>query len=85
MKFNLVSCMESGCLAHGVPCVEFAIGSKAKNKIGTDKHTAIDSDVDTRLVNAKHFFQMARKRDHKGYVWIPRVLSTDCTSKVSRT
>ena len=24
---------------------------------------------------------MARKRDHEGYIWIPRVLSTDCTSK----
>ena len=83
MKFNSALCIESGCLARGVPCVEFAIGSKAKNRIGTDKLTAVDSDIniDIKLVNAKHFFQMARKRDHKRYIWIPRVLSTDCTSK----
>ena len=82
MKFNLASCMKSGCLAHGVPCVEFAIGSKAKNRIGMDKLTAVDPrDIDIKPVNAKHFFQMARKKDHKGYIWILRVLSTDCTSK----
>ena len=82
MKFNSASCMESRCLARGVPCVKFAIGSKAKNKIGTDKLTAIDpGDIDIKPVNAKHFFQMAQKRDHERYIWIPRVLSTDCTSK----
>ena len=83
MKFNLASCIESGCLARGVSCVEFAIGSKAKNRIGADKLTAVDSDVDIDIqpVNAKHFFRIARKRDHEGYIWIPRVLSTDCTSK----
>ena len=82
MKFNSAACMESGCLAHGVLCIEFAVGSKAKNRIGTDKLTAIDpGSVDIKPVNAKHFFQMARKRDHEGYIWIPRVLSTDCTSK----
>ena len=82
MKFNSASCMESGCLARGVPCVEFAMGSKAKNRIGTDKLTAVDpGDIDIKPVNAKHFFRMAQKRDYKGYIWIPRVLSTDCTSK----
>ena len=75
--------MESGCLARGVPCIEFAVGSRgAKNRIGTDKLTAVDpGDIDIKPVNAKHFFRMARKRDHEGYIWIPRVLSTDCTSK----
>ena len=49
--------MESGCLAHGVPCIEFAMGSKTKNRIWTDKFTAIDpGSVDIKLVNAKHFF-----------------------------
>ena len=70
MRFNSAACIESGCLAHGVPCVEFAIGSKAKNRIGVDKLTAIDSDIDINIrpVNAKHFFQIARKKDHKGYI-----------------
>ena len=82
MKFNLASCMESGCLARGVPCVEFAIGSKAKNRIGTEKLTAVEpGDIDIKPVNAKHFFRMACQKDHEGYIWIPRVLSTDCTSK----
>ena len=82
MKFNSAACMESGCIACGVPCVEFAIGSKAKNRIGTDKLTAMDpGDINIKPVNAKHFFRMARKKDHEGYIWIPRVLSTDCTSK----
>ena len=82
MKFNSASCIESGCLARGVPCVEFAISSKAKNRIRTDKLTAVDpGDIDIKPINAMHFFQIARKRDHKGYIWIPRVLSTDCTSK----
>ena len=83
MKFNSALCMESGFLARGVPCVKFAIGSKAKNRIGADKLTAVnpDIDIDIKLVNAKHFFRMARKRDHKGYIWILRMLSTDCTSK----
>ena len=60
MKFNSASCMESGCLARGVPCVEFAIGSKAKNRIRTEKLTAVDpGDIDIKPVNAKHFFRMA--------------------------
>ena len=59
------------------------MSSKAKNRIGTDKLTAVNSDIDINIrpVNAKHFFRMAWKKDHKGYIWIPRVLSTDCTSK----
>ena len=82
MKFNSASCMKSGCLAHGIPCVEFAIGSIAKNRIGADKLTAVDpGDIDIKLVNAKHFFQMVKKKDHKSYIWIPRVLSMDCTNR----
>ena len=69
MKFNSASCIESRCLARGVPCVEFAIGSKTKNRIGTDKLTAVDpGDIDIKPVNAKYFFRMARKTDYKGYI-----------------
>ena len=81
LRFNSAACIESGCLTHGVPCVEFAIGSKAKNRIGTEKPTAIDSDIDIKPINAKHFFRIARKKDHQGYIWISRVLNTDCTDK----
>ena len=58
MKFNSALCMESGCLAHGMLCVEFAIGSKAKNRIGLNKFTAVDSgdiNIDIKPVNPKHF------------------------------
>ena len=74
--------MESECLAHGIPCVKFAVGSKAKNKIGIKKLTVVDpGDINIKPVNAKHFFQIACQKDHKGYIWIPRVLSTDYTNK----
>ena len=80
MKFNSASCMEEGCLSRGIPCIEFAIGSKLRDKIGPDKPKA-DNGIDIKPVNAKHFFWMARKKDHKGYMWIPCVLNRDCTSK----
>ena len=67
MKFNSASCMEEGCLSRGVPCVKFAVGSKAKHKIGDKKLTAVD-DIDIKPVNAKHFFRMARQKGYKGYM-----------------
>ena len=74
--------MKNGCLAHGIPCVEVAISSKAKNRIGANKLTAMNpGDIDIKPVNAKHFFRMARQKDHKGYIGMPRVLSTDYTNK----
>ena len=83
MRFNSALCMENGCLARGVPCIKFAVGSKsAKNRIRPDKLTAVDlGDIDIKPMNAKHFFKMARQKDHNGYIWVSRVLSTDCTSK----
>ena len=66
MKFNSALCIESKCLAHGISCIEFAISSKAKNKIRTDKLKAINlRDIDIKPVNAKHFFQMAQKKTTK--------------------
>ena len=57
MKFNSASCMEESCLLRGIPCVEFAIRSKAKYLIETEKLTAIDSkDIEIKPVSAKHFF-----------------------------
>ena len=85
MRFNSASCIERGCLTRGVSCIEFAVGIKgAKNRIGVDKLTAVDPgdiNINIKPVNAKHFFRMACQKDHKDYIWVPRVLSTDCTSK----
>ena len=70
MKFNSASCMESGCLARSVPCAKFAVSSKVKNRIGADKLTAVnpDVDIDIKPVNAKHFFRMARQKNHEKYI-----------------
>ena len=66
IKFNSTTCIESWCLTHSVLYIKFAIGNKTNNRIEIEKLTAIDSDIDIKLVNAKHFFQMARQKDHKG-------------------
>ena len=78
MKFNLSNCMKNSCLLHGVPCIEFAVGSELKNKIGSEEPIAIDSEMDIQLISAKYFFQMARKKGYKGYLWIPRFSTSDC-------
>ena len=47
--------MESECLARGVPCIEFAMGSKcAKNTIRTDELTAVNSNINIKPINAKN-------------------------------
>ena len=71
-KFNSADCMEKGCLLNGKSCIKFAVSCKLKYKIGPNKPTA-SGDIDIQQVSAKHFFQMAQKKDHKGYLWIPRV------------
>ena len=81
MKLNSSSCIEKRCLLRGIPCVEFAVGSKAKHLIEMEKLTATDSNIEIKLVSAKHFFRLARRKDHEGYMWISRVLSNDCTNK----
>ena len=58
VKFNSSDCMERGCLLHGISCIKFAMRSKVKHQIGTEKPTAM-GDIDIRPVNAKHFFRMA--------------------------
>ena len=68
------------CLSRGILCVEFAIGSKIKHSIETEKLIAVD-DIDFKPVNAKHFFCIARQKDYKGCMCIPRILSRNCTSK----
>ena len=80
MKFNSANCIEKKYLLNGKPCIEFAMGCKLKHEIGLNKPTA-GGNIDIQQVNVKHFFQIARKKDHKGYLWIPRVSTNDCTKE----
>ena len=86
--------MEKGCLPRGIPCIEFAIGSKAHSRLTPalklptqNKHGCqptvhpVDNDIEIKPVNAKHFFWLARRKDHEGYMWVPQVLSRKCISK----
>ena len=51
MKFNSASCMEEVCLLRVISYVEFAIRSKAKHLIGTEKPTA-KGDIEIKPVSA---------------------------------
>ena len=68
MKFNPVDCMEKDCLSRGMPCIEFAVGNKLKNVIGSEKPATVDARIDIQSVNTKHFFCMAQKKRHKGFL-----------------
>ena len=72
--------MEKGCLLHSKPCIKFAVGCKLKHEIGLNKPTAV-GDIDIQQVSIKHFFQMTQKKDHKDYLWIPKVSTDDCTKE----
>ena len=80
MKFNSADCIEKRYLLNGKLCIEFAIGYKLKHKIGLNKPTA-GSDIDIQQISAKHFFSMAQKKNHKSYLWIPRVSIDKCKKK----
>ena len=94
MRFNSALCIKEGCLPRGISCIKYAIGSKVSSRFilalylsTQDKHcrklTAHleDNAIDIQLINAKHFFRMARQKDHKGYMWVPRVFNTNCINK----
>ena len=72
MKFNSSDCLEKGCLTRGITCTEFAIGSKVKDRIEPK------GAIEVFPVNAKHFFRIARKKDHEGYLWIPQEKKKAC-------
>ena len=80
IKFNFADCIKKGCLLHGKSCIEFAISCKLKHKIEPNKSTA-SGDINIQQVSAKHFFWMARKKNHKSYLWIPKVSTNDCTKE----
>ena len=82
MKFNSADCMEKKCLLNRKLCIEFAIGCKLKHEIRPIKPTA-SGDIDIQQVSAKHFFQIAWKKDHKRYLWILRVSTNNCKKECS--
>ena len=45
IKFNLADCMEKCYFSHGMPCIKFAVGSKFKNIIESEKLTAMDPGI----------------------------------------
>ena len=59
--------MKKGCLLHSKLCIKSAVGCKLKYKIGPKTLTA-GGDIDIQQVSAKHFFWIAQKKDHKGYL-----------------
>ena len=84
MRFNLTSCIEKKCLLRGISCIEYAIGSKTRSQstpILDQNLQPQDNAIDIKPVSARHFFQMARKQDHKGYMWILCVLNSNCNNK----
>ena len=78
MKFNSINCIEKGCFSRSVPCIKFAIGSKLKNVIGSEKPTTVDPEIDIQPVNAEHFFCMVQKKGHKSFLWISYISSSNC-------
>ena len=78
IKFNSVDCMKKNCLSHGVPCIKFAVRSKLKNVIRSEKPIIVDPEIDIQPVNTKHFFRMAWKKKHKGFLWILYVSTNHC-------
>ena len=67
MKFKLVNYMKKRCFLNRKLFFEFTVGCKLKHKIGPIKPTT-NGDIDIQQVSAKYFFQMAPKKDHKGYL-----------------
>lgn len=68
MKFNSASCVENRCLLHGIPSFDFAISSKVKDKIRTEKFIIVNNDIDIKPISAKHFFQIVSQKDYKSYM-----------------
>ena len=80
VKFNSDDCLKRECLLYGIPCIEYAIGSKIKHQIGIEKPTTM-GDIDIWSVNAKYFFWIAQQKDCEGYLWIPQVRTENCIKK----
>ena len=38
--------MKKSRLSHGVPCIEFAVGNKLKNVIGSEKPAVVNPGID---------------------------------------
>ena len=77
MKFNSTNC-DKNCFSRGMPCIKFAVGSKQKKVIRLKKPTTADPKIDIQLVNTKHFFHMAQKKEYKSFSQISCVNTSNC-------
>ena len=59
-------------------CIKFAVENKLKNVIKLEKPAAVDLGIDIQPVNAKYFFCMTRKNEHKGFLWILYMNTSNC-------
>jgi len=64
LTFNSSNCFEKGCLSRGRTYTEYT----GKHKLATED----EKDLDIQMIGAKTFFRLARKRDHHGFLLLPR-------------
>ena len=66
ITFNSSECFEQGCLRLGRPYAHRTTKDRAGTKPSEDNPIAV------QIVSAYAFYKMARRRDHHGYVMLPR-------------
>lgn len=68
--FNSPECLNSECLKNGMPCTEYALGARNKNKL--NPATKIINGIEIQPMNAVHFLRMVKRKGWEGYLWSPR-------------
>jgi hypothetical protein len=66
VTFASPDCFSQGCLLHGRPYTALATDSPLKHTFRSTQRE------DIRFVNAQHFYRLARRRDHDGFLMQPR-------------
>jgi hypothetical protein len=64
--FNSAKCFKKGCLKHARPCTMYAQGSPMQP---TKRETPT---ANIQFVSAHLFFMLAKRRDHHGFIMMPR-------------
>ena len=70
MSFNSPECLESDCLKRGMPCTEYAIGCKSKDK--ADFMLQRIDGIEIQPVNALNFLKQVKRKGWEGFLWTPR-------------
>jgi len=65
LTFNSANCFEKGCLSQGKVYTEYT--HRTRKPTAQDKE-----DLDIQMVKAKEFFRLATRRDHHGFLLLPR-------------